>query len=69
MNGTLYMRFYNGLFLRCLDKKEATDVLIEIHKGYCGDKDTFGHTSLEILSNMLKSGINVKDSLPHSTSQ
>lgn len=33
---TLYRRSFHGLWLRCLDEEEATDIMKEAHSGVCG---------------------------------
>ncbi|XP_015163276.1 uncharacterized protein [Solanum tuberosum] len=35
-DGILFRRYYEGLFLRCLDKEEAQQTMEEAHSGTCG---------------------------------
>ena len=49
MNGLLFRKNYDGVFLRCLDKEDASNVVKEVHDGPTGghfSRDTTTHKIL-----------------------
>ena len=45
INGVLFRKNYDGVFLRCLEQEDAKKVVVELHDGPVGGHFSRGHNS------------------------
>ena len=49
LNGRVFWKYLGGILLKCVDEKEAEDLIAEFHRGYCGGHHFWKATAYKIL--------------------